>query len=178
MTQIAGGAAVGIGVEAAVSAVSGKDFDLTRAASAAASGALGARMSRRGGVDVAAPHTGEPAAPRSRAGQALDRFRAFDPGGVGARAQTALEGLGGRAFGPRPAADVPGTRPPAEGPGAPRVDEPETARVRAPEEPETARARAPEEAETAPPACAGGTRAAGTARNRRARDRGGASRCG
>jgi Domain of unknown function (DUF4157) len=154
VTQIAGGAAVGFGVEVATSAVTGQDIDLTRAASAAASGAVGARMSRLGGADVAPPRTGEPAPPRSRAGRALDRARAFDPGGVGGRAQTALEGLGGRAFGPRPAADVPGTRPPTEGPGTPRVEEPETARVRPPEEPETARPRAPEEAEPARPRAA------------------------
>ena len=114
VTQIAGGAAVGFGVEVATSAVTGQKIDLTRAASAAASGAVGARMSRLGGADVAPPRTGEPAAPRSGAGRALDWFRAFDPGGVGGRAQTALEGLGGRAFGPRPAADMPGGRPPGD----------------------------------------------------------------
>ena len=151
VTQIAGGATVGIGIEVATSAITGQDIDLTRAASAAASGAVGARMSRLGGAHGAPPHAGEPAAPRGPAGRALDRFRAFDPGGVGARAQTALEGLGGRAFGPRPAADVAGTHPPTEGPGAPRLDEPETARVLPPEEPETARPRAPEEAEPARP---------------------------
>jgi hypothetical protein len=151
VTQIAGGATVGIGVEAAASAITGQDFDLTRAASAAASGAVGARMSRLGGADVAPPRTSEPAAPRSRAGRALDRARAFDPFGVGGRAQAALEGFGGRAFGPRPAADVAGTRPPTEAPGAPRVEEPEPARPRAPEEAEATRPRTSDEAEPARP---------------------------
>jgi hypothetical protein len=163
VTQIAGGATVGIGVEVAASAITGEDIDLTRAASAAASGAVGARMSRLGGPGGAPPRGGEPAAPRSRAGRALDRFRAFDPGGIVGRAQATLEGLGGRAFGPRPAADVPGTRAPAEGPGGPRVEEPGIGSPRAPEEAEPARARSGDEA--APPRAPGEEAAGGRQRS-------------
>ena len=147
VTQIAGGAAVGLGVEVAASAVTGQEIDLTRAASAAASGAVGARMSRLGGADVAPPRTGEPAAPRSRCG-------------TGARSVPRVRSRRRR----RPRADGargtwrPGVRPAAGGRRARHASAGgRTGRAagrgtgggesRPPEEPEAARPRAPEEAE-------------------------------
>ncbi len=95
VTQIAGGAALGLGLEAGTAYLSGQEFDLTRAASSAASAAVSARMSRR-----AAP-AGPSPEPTTRLGRAAESLRAFDPGGVGARLETRLQGLGGQAFGPR-----------------------------------------------------------------------------
>lgn len=100
-TQIAGGAALGLGIEAATAAISGQEFDLTKAASAAASGAVGARMARR---QPGAP----PAQPTSRLGRAAQRVRGFDPGGVGARLETGLQGFGARAVGGGPETGAPG----------------------------------------------------------------------
>ena len=146
VTQVAGGAAVGLGVEAATAITArsstrrGQPRRRHRARSAPARRVLAVRTWRRRA-------RAKPPAPRSPAGQAPIGSARSILGGVGGRAQTALEGLGGRAFGPRPAADVPGTRPPAEGPGTPRVEEPEAATVRPPAEAEAGPARAPEEAE-------------------------------
>jgi hypothetical protein len=129
VAQIAGGAAVGFGVEAAAAAISGKEFDPTKAFSAAASGAVGARMSRRGGA------AGSPAEPTTRLGRAADRFRSFDPGGVGARLETRLQGIGGRVFGPRPDVDLPGGgRPRGEETVSRPAEEPDITRPRTPEE--------------------------------------------
>ena len=122
VTQVAGGAALGLGIEAGAAYLSGQEFDLTRAASAAASGAVGARMARRGTRTGPRP---EPTTPLGRAaervrtsrvgravGRGAERFRTFDPGGVGARLETRLEGLGGRIGGARPDVELPtGGRP-------------------------------------------------------------------
>ncbi len=94
-TQIAGGAAVGLGLEVATSAITGEKFDATRAVSTAASAAVSARASRR---TPSAPTTSS-TRPRGRLGRAADSVRSFDPGGVGQRLGSRLEGLGGRLAG-------------------------------------------------------------------------------
>ncbi|MDJ0694549.1 polymorphic toxin-type HINT domain-containing protein [Mastigocoleus sp. MO_188.B34] len=132
VAQIAGGAALGFGIELAAAEISGKEFDLTKAVSSAASAAVSTRMARRGGPSGPAPE------PTTRLGRAAERFRSFDPGGVGARLETGLQGLGGRAFGPRPSVEP-------RGGGQPRVDEPASSRV---EESMAPRSRTTEE--TAP----------------------------
>lgn len=126
VAQIAGGAAVGFGVEAATAAISGKEFDPTKAFSAAASGAVGARMSRRGGA------AGPAVEPTTRLGRAADRFRSFDPGGVGARLESRLQGIGGRLVGGAPETGAPAVRPPGVEEGGapsrlPREEAPEPA---------------------------------------------------
>ncbi len=145
-TQIAGGALVGFGLEGLTSLISGEEFDLSRAASSAASGAVGARASRMGG------HGGGPRRePTTPLGRAANRFLNFDPGGVGARLGKRLEGLGGRAFGARPEVELPaGARPRTEE-AAPRpVEEPEAARPRPTEEPQPEATR-PRPTEEPPP---------------------------
>jgi hypothetical protein len=110
--QVAAGAAVGLGTELAISQISGQKFDPTRAASAAASGAAAARASRRGGAAPETPATGR-STPKSRLGDALDRVRTFDPGGVGARLEKRMQNLGGRLGSAPPTVDTPTTtRPP------------------------------------------------------------------
>ncbi len=131
VTQVAGGAALGLGIEYATATISGQEFDLTKAASAAASGAVGARMARRGG--------GAPAAePTTGLGRAAQRVRGFDPGGIGARLETRLQGLGARFSGARPeVAGTATTMPRIEEPGARVATEPEAISPRVPETPET-----------------------------------------
>ncbi len=119
VAQVAAGAAVGLGIEATTAAITGEKFDPTRAASAAASGAVGARMSRRG---VGTPHA--PEQPTSRLGRAAESIRNFDPGGVGARLEKRLQGVGGRLVGGPPSAETPATvRPQADEAPAPRPTE-------------------------------------------------------
>lgn len=154
VTQVAGGALVGLGVEYITSKISGEQFDPTRAASAAASAAVAARASRRAHVAAPIPE------PTTRIGRAAERLRTFDPGGVGTRLEKRLQGLGGRVFGPRPESEIPGAaRPRVEegagrpveetGPTRPReeevptrpVEEAEAARTRPTGEPEVTRPR-------------------------------------
>lgn len=101
VTQIGGGAALGLGLEYATSKISGEKFDLTRAASSAASSAISARMARR------QPHAPTAEPPTSRLGRAAERFRTFDPGNVGKRLEQRLQGLGGRLAGAPPGAETP-----------------------------------------------------------------------
>ena len=101
--QVAGGALVGLGIELAASAITGEKLDPTRIASAAASAAVAARMSRMHGGRAPEPRP----EPTTRAGRALERFRTFDPSGVGARLGERLEGFGGRMFGARPEIESP-----------------------------------------------------------------------
>ncbi|MBS0168375.1 MAG: DUF4157 domain-containing protein [Nitrospira sp.] len=132
ISQVAGGALVGLGVELAASAITGEKLDPTRIASAAASAAVAARMSRMHSGGAPEPRPG----PTTRAGRALERFRTFDPGGVGARLGERLEGLGGRMVGASPEAEVPAVaRPRSEETSARPVEEPETARARGTKEP-------------------------------------------
>jgi hypothetical protein len=128
VAQIAGGATVGLGIEYATAKISGQEFDLTRAASAAASGAVGARAARR------AP-AGPTPEPTTRLGRAAQRLRTFDPGELGARLGERLEGFGARMVGPRPEVEVPaGARPsPTEEPTPTRPRE-EAPATRPPEE--------------------------------------------
>lgn len=145
VTQVAGGAAVGFGVEYITSKIKGEKFDATKATSAAASGAVGARMARRGAAAGPAPE------PTTRLGRAAERFRTFDPGGVGARLETRLQGLGGRLAGRPPEVGVPaGTRPPAaEETPTTRPPGEETTAARPAEEPSIATGRRPIDADTA-----------------------------
>lgn len=138
VTQIAGGAALGLGIEYVTAKISGKEFDLSQAASAAASGAVGARTSRMG--HGTAPRS-EPT-PTTRFGRALERFRSFDPGrtaerpGVGARLGEYLEGVGARRFGARPETELPtGARARSEDAAGRPVEEAEATRARPAEEP-------------------------------------------
>ncbi len=134
VAQIAGGAALGMGIEYATAEISGQEFDLTKAASAAASGAVGARMARRGGAAGPAPE------PTTRLGRAAERFRSFDPGRIGAGLETRLQGLGGRIAGGPPEGGAPaGARPSAAE---------ELPTIRPPEETPTLRPTAEETAET------------------------------
>lgn len=145
VTQVAGGAALGLGVEYVTAKISGQEFDLTRAASAAASGAVGARMARRGGP------TGPTPEPTTRLGRAAERFRTFDPGGVGARLETRLRGLGGRIGGAPPDVDLPtGARPRGDEPAIRPIEEPGAPRPRTGEEPAPAARTQPGEPEVAP----------------------------
>ena len=155
MTQIAGGAAVGLGVEVATSTVTGQKIESD-------AGCIGCRVRCGGRTHVASRRRRRGTAAHRRAG------RASQPRGTGARSVPRVPSRrrrrpradgARRTWRPRvrPAArrrSRPSTRPPAEGPGAPRVEEAETARVCPPEEPETARPRAPEEAEPARPRAA------------------------
>jgi len=132
VAQIAGGAALGLGLEYATAKLSGQEFDLTRAASAAASAAVSARMSRR---QAGAPPQAEPT---SRLGRAAQRVRSFDPGGIGARLETRLQSLGARIAGGRPETGALGAaRPRIEEPTTRPVAEPETTRPRPTDEPVT-----------------------------------------
>ncbi|MCO6433786.1 eCIS core domain-containing protein [Nitrosomonas nitrosa] len=143
VTQIAGGAALGFGLEAGTAYLSGQEFDLTRAASSAASAAVSARMSRRGGP------SGPASEPTTRLGRAVERFRSFDPGRIGARLESRLQGLGGRIAGTPPETvppigaraptteELPITRAPEEStPMRPITEEPSSTHPRA-EEPTT-----------------------------------------
>lgn len=158
VAQIAGGAALGMGIEYATAKISGQEFDLTRAASAAASGAVGARMSRRETPTRREPTTRIGRAARrvservrtSRTGRAIgtaaERVRSFDPGGGGASLGRRLQGVGARMAGVTPETG-------AAVAGRPRVEEPkttETTHTQAPEEPTTTRRTEIGEPETTP----------------------------
>jgi hypothetical protein len=130
---------VGLGIEGITAAITGQEFDPTRAASAAGSAAVGARASRRG---VPPRRTSEPT---TRLGRAAERFRSFDPGGIGAGAAKRLESLGGRLGGARPAGEHPGgvRAPTDQAPGRP-IESPEGARTRTTEGPAPGRPPAEE----------------------------------
>ena len=150
VAQVAGGAVLGFAVEGIAAWLSGQKLDLTRAASAAAGGAVSARAARMG--HGSAPRE----APDTRLGRAGDRLRQFDPGDAGARLGKRLEDTGARLFG-RPAAEAPGARPqadgavprPAEAPRTADTPDAPTTRPAAPGE-EAPRSR-PGETEAAPP---------------------------
>ena len=110
--RVVSGAAVGLGVEYATSKISGQEFDPTRAASAAASAAVAAHMSGMGHGETEAP----PIEPGTGPKGALERFRTFDPGGVGARLEKGLQGVGGRIAGGTPGGEVAAARPQVEEP--------------------------------------------------------------
>nr|WP_229430014.1 DUF4157 domain-containing protein [Pseudoduganella umbonata] len=113
VAQVAGGAVLGFAVEGIGAWLSGQKFDMTRAASAAAGGAVSARAARMG--HGSAPRE----APDTRLGRAGDRLRQFDPGDAGARLGKRLEDAGGRLFG-RPEVDAPSG---GMAPARPRTDE-------------------------------------------------------
>jgi hypothetical protein len=118
VTRVVGGAALGVGLEYATAKISGQEFDPTRAASAAASAAVAAHASRSG-------HAARPTEITTHPPSAIERFRSFDPGGVGAKLESKLQGIGSHAFGPRPEeVPVAGIRPQMEEPVSRPVDEP------------------------------------------------------
>ena len=142
VTQVAGGALVGLGLEFITSKISGEQFDPTRAASAAASAAAAARASRRAHVAGPSPE------PTTRAGRAAERLRTLDPGGMGARLEKRLQGLGGRMVGGMPEIEIPAGRlMPADEAAARPMEEIEVPPSRTAEEPVPARpGEAPEPA--------------------------------
>ena len=134
-------------------AITGEKFDPTRAVSTAAGTAIAARTSRMGGHAA-----GPPREPTTGLGRAAERFRSFDPGGVGARLENRLQGVGTRLggglppeaptavrpptteerVGTRPQDETTGPRPPTEETTTPRAPADETAAPRPPADETTA----------------------------------------